>query len=123
MIETRDFRELNSKISELIRRADIKSDERVFMVISNVLDRAVVDCMDDWESIKNLFISACRDIEEDEFYVEAEIPKYKCQCCGKYISNEEGITTVEGAWVCDADTCRTLDDDNEAYAILWELKL
>jgi hypothetical protein len=39
---------------------------------------------------------------------------HKCQVCGKYISDDEGVTTKCGSWVCDQDTCRTLDDENEA---------
>lgn len=40
--------------------------------------------------------------------------EYKCEVCGKFISEDEGITTINGLWVCDKDTCRTLDDDNQA---------
>jgi hypothetical protein len=40
---------------------------------------------------------------------------YKCQCCGKFITDEEGITCYNGEWVCDNDTCRTLDSNSEAH--------
>lgn len=40
--------------------------------------------------------------------------KYECEVCGKFISEAEGITTINGLWVCDDDSCRTLDEENEA---------
>lgn len=40
--------------------------------------------------------------------------KYKCEVCGKFITDDEGITTLDGSWVCDNDTCRTLDEDDQA---------
>ena len=40
---------------------------------------------------------------------------YQCQFCGKFISNDEGITCVDGSWVCDNDSCRTLDEENESH--------
>lgn len=43
--------------------------------------------------------------------------KYNCQRCGKLIPEDEGITCLNGYWVCDTDTCRTLDDDNDAHMI------
>lgn len=42
---------------------------------------------------------------------------FKCQVCGKFIRADEGITTLNGWWVCDNDSCRTLDDENEATEI------
>lgn len=53
-------------------------------------------------------------IPEDEFTDEA----YKCEVCGKFITPEEGITTLEGLWVCDKDSCRFLDKDNNACAFI-----
>ncbi len=50
------------------------------------------------------------------------VEKYKCMVCGKFISNNEGITTVDGLWVCDNGSCRTLDDENEAHALVREFK-
>jgi hypothetical protein len=46
--------------------------------------------------------------------------EYNCQRCGKLIPEDEGITCLNGYWVCDNDTCRTLDDENEAYMIPFE---
>jgi ribosomal protein L37AE/L43A len=40
--------------------------------------------------------------------------KYKCEVCGSFITNDEGITTLSGLWVCDNDTCRELDEENQA---------
>lgn len=40
--------------------------------------------------------------------------KYMCEVCGEFISDEEGVTTINGYWVCDLDTCRTLDNENDA---------
>jgi len=40
---------------------------------------------------------------------------YQCQKCGKFITEEEGVTCIDGSWVCDNDNCRTLDEDNEAH--------
>lgn len=40
--------------------------------------------------------------------------QYKCECCGKFITEDEGTTTLEGLWVCDTDKCRTLDDNNDS---------
>lgn len=39
---------------------------------------------------------------------------YKCEVCGKFITDDEGITTLNGLWVCDDSSCRTLDEDNNA---------
>lgn len=40
---------------------------------------------------------------------------YKCEVCGKLITEDEGCTTtINGLWVCDNDSCRTLDEDNNA---------
>lgn len=39
---------------------------------------------------------------------------YQCEVCKELIPEADGITTVSGSWVCDADTCRTLDDENQA---------
>ena len=41
--------------------------------------------------------------------------KYKCETCKKFISEEEGVTTLCGTWVCDRDSCRTLDNNNDAF--------
>jgi ribosomal protein S26 len=43
------------------------------------------------------------------------VKEYECQYCGKFIPEDEGITCVDGSWVCDDNSCRTLDDENEAY--------
>ncbi|MFO1442841.1 hypothetical protein KDN24_06385 [Bacillus sp. Bva_UNVM-123] len=40
--------------------------------------------------------------------------KYKCEKCGKFISDEEGVTALCGTWVCDHDSCRSLDNSNDA---------
>lgn len=44
--------------------------------------------------------------------------QYKCHKCNKLIDEEEGITTKSGLFVCDDNTCRTLDVDNEAQVSL-----
>jgi hypothetical protein len=44
--------------------------------------------------------------------------EYRCMECGKMIDENDGITTVDGEWVCDNDTCRTLDADNQAHIIV-----
>jgi len=43
--------------------------------------------------------------------------EYKCEVCGKFISNYDGITTLSGLWVCDDNSCRTLDEENQATEI------
>ena len=40
--------------------------------------------------------------------------EYKCQVCGKLIKEDEGITTLNGWWVCDDDSCRTLNEESQA---------
>jgi predicted RNA-binding Zn-ribbon protein involved in translation (DUF1610 family) len=45
---------------------------------------------------------------------KSNVAKYQCQACGKYITDDEGTTTLSGAWVCDNDTCRILDEDNNS---------
>lgn len=40
---------------------------------------------------------------------------YKCDVCKQIIPESDGITTLSGSWVCDADTCRTLDNENQAH--------
>lgn len=40
---------------------------------------------------------------------------YKCQKCGIFITDDEGITCQDGSWVCDYDSCRSLDAENEAH--------
>lgn len=44
--------------------------------------------------------------------------EFQCQVCGKFILEEEGITTLNSLWVCDKDSCRTLNKENEAKEIL-----
>lgn len=44
--------------------------------------------------------------------------QYKCQSCGKMISEDEGVTCVDGSWVCDKVSCRILGKDNEAHALI-----
>lgn len=39
---------------------------------------------------------------------------YRCQVCGKFISTNDGITTLNGYWVCDSNKCRTLNDENQS---------
>ena len=43
--------------------------------------------------------------------------KYKCEVCNKFNPDEEGITTLNSLWVCDNDSCRTLDVENQATEI------
>jgi ribosomal protein S26 len=43
-----------------------------------------------------------------------KMKQYKCMVCGKLIDEDKGITTLNGLWVCDEDTCRTLDVDSQA---------
>ena len=43
---------------------------------------------------------------------------FMCEVCGKYIAEDEGITTLNGLWVCDKNTCRTLDEQNQATEII-----
>ena len=43
---------------------------------------------------------------------------YKCEVCGGFIEDEQGTTTLNGLWVCDNDSCRTINDDNQAEEIL-----
>lgn len=40
--------------------------------------------------------------------------QYLCQVCGKCINEDVGITTLNGLFVCDDISCRTLDSDNQA---------
>lgn len=47
-----------------------------------------------------------------------EMEEYKCEVCSSYISECEGITTLNGLWVCDKNTCRTLDEENQAKEIV-----
>lgn len=53
------------------------------------------------ERIDGYFIYELEELEE----------KYRCHVCGKMITNDEGITTLNGWWVCDSETCRTVVDD------------
>jgi hypothetical protein len=46
------------------------------------------------------------------------LEKFKCEACHKFISETEGITTLNGLWVCDERSCRTLDEDNQAIEII-----
>jgi ribosomal protein S26 len=41
--------------------------------------------------------------------------QYECMKCWKLIPEDEGITCTNGKWVCDDESCRTLDEENEAY--------
>jgi hypothetical protein len=41
---------------------------------------------------------------------------YACHVCGKYIPESAGVTTIDGLWVCDNDSCRDLDADCQATA-------
>ena len=43
--------------------------------------------------------------------------KHKCEVCSTMISDNEGVTTLNGLWVCDNDSCRTLDEDNNAVEV------
>jgi hypothetical protein len=38
--------------------------------------------------------------------------------CGKLIDEDKGITCVDGEWVCDTDTCRILDENNDAHVAI-----
>ncbi|MEG0898399.1 MAG: hypothetical protein RSF40_01635 [Oscillospiraceae bacterium] len=58
----------------------------------------------------NLVANAILDTDR-----ETEQELYKCQYCGKYITNDEGITCVDGSWVCDNDSCRTDDEDGDSH--------
>lgn len=40
---------------------------------------------------------------------------YRCEVCGDLVAEGYGITTESGLWVCDSDSCRTLDDENNAH--------
>ena len=46
--------------------------------------------------------------------------KISCQYCGKFIGRNEGITTVEGYWVCDSPLCH--DFDKKRLLILTRLE-
>lgn len=37
------------------------------------------------------------------------------------IDEDYGITTINGLWVCNNDSCRTLDENNNAIEKPWEL--
>lgn len=39
---------------------------------------------------------------------------YKCQVCNKLVTKDEGVTTLNGYWVCDNNSCRILREDNES---------
>lgn len=43
---------------------------------------------------------------------------YKCQSCGEFISEDKGITCVDGSWACDKDLCRALDYENDAHLLI-----
>lgn len=44
------------------------------------------------------------------------IRAFRCERCGCLIREEDGVTCHGGEWVCDRDTCRTLDSiTNESY--------
>lgn len=45
---------------------------------------------------------------------ENQMEMYQCQVCGKFIPEDAGITTLNGLWVCDEDSCRTLDEESQA---------
>ena len=46
------------------------------------------------------------------------VEEYQCMVCGKFVREDEGVTTLNGLWVCDEDICRTLNDNNDAIEIL-----
>ena len=48
------------------------------------------------------------------YFDNATEKEYKCEVCGNFISEDKGVTTLNGLWVCDSDSCRTLDNDNQA---------
>lgn len=40
--------------------------------------------------------------------------EFKCEVCGKFIAEDEGITLHDGSWVCDNMECRgELDEENQ----------
>ena len=40
--------------------------------------------------------------------------EFKCEICGKFIAEDEGITLYDGSWVCDNFECRgELDEENQ----------
>jgi len=48
----------------------------------------------------------------------SNVEEYQCMVCGKFVRENEGATTLNGLWVCDEDTCRVLNEDNDAIEIL-----
>lgn len=46
------------------------------------------------------------------------ITEFKCQVCGKLITENDGITAECGSWVCDNDSCRTLDNESKSHIII-----
>ena len=39
---------------------------------------------------------------------------YKCEYCGKYISEDDGVTEITGLWVCANDSCIIVNGNNDA---------
>lgn len=39
---------------------------------------------------------------------------YRCEECLEFVSEKNGITTLSGRWVCDKNSCRDLDNENNA---------
>lgn len=61
---------------------------------------------------------------EADYYIDfkldelTEVESYKCQVCGKFVAENQGITTLEGNWVCDDDSCRTLTEDSDSHTVV-----
>ena len=49
--------------------------------------------------------------------------QYRCDYCNKLVDEDDAVTTIDGNYVCDKDSCRTLDGDNEAHINLVSDKL
>lgn len=103
-----DGEETEQEIINKLVRLEVLSDDKQYSVEHGngeiFIDQDGVDNEAGWLPLFALW----KDEEWDGVY------RYKCHHCGKFITNEEGITTLSGSWVCDNDTCRTLDDENEA---------
>lgn len=43
--------------------------------------------------------------------------EYMCEVCGQYTEEDKGVTAIDGSWVCDRDSCRELDSENNAIKL------
>lgn len=108
--------QLKSQGSKVVRMSKVRSNHKCYYCSSDINkgDSVIIESQKINKTlIKNIYCLNCSEISYKKKEV-TNMNEYKCQVCGKFITEDEGITTLNGLWVCDNDTCRTLDEDNQA---------